>query len=550
MTMGFAAARPVDERARLALAVAQSPRDPELRRALGRALAKSGEPRAALDQYRAVLDLVPNEPDAAADAGLMARRCNLEEQVLPLVRAAAAAHPSHPRLWQVLGLMHRAVDDMEPAIEALGRAARLAPNDAQIAHGLARSALEAGRKAASLFAKLSKVAPADEAVLLGYAAALVAENRWQEAIDLLDAQLRRQPGWVPGHATIARLRWMMGDRERFTSSFEQALAAAPQDISLWRELIVTLMHADRYDQALEAIARGRAAAGDDLMFDVNEAACRAEKGEFEAADRLFDAIGRLPDDSAAAVRHVRHLLRSGRPGRAAALAETWIGTPGALYFWPYLAAAWRLLDDPRWQWLEGDPQLVGAYDLTAALPPLDALAETLRSLHFAVGQPLEQSLRGGTQTDGNLFQRIEPEIRALRAAIVDAVEAHIAQLPPHDPTHPQLGPPRGAPIRFSGSWSVRLTSGGRHANHIHPAGWFSSALYVALPEAEQRGPEPAGWLTLGEPQAELELPLEPFRLIEPRPGRLALFPSTMWHGTVPFDEGERLTVAFDVAPPA
>ncbi|MBK9588986.1 MAG: hypothetical protein IPO50_10640 [Sphingomonadales bacterium] len=36
------------------------------------------------------------------------------------------------------------------------------------------------------------------------------------------------------------------------------------------------------------------------------------------------------------------------------------------------------------------------------------------------------------------------------------------------------------------------------------------------------------------------------RLIEPKPGRLVMFPSTMWHGTVPFDAGERLTVAFDV----
>jgi hypothetical protein len=104
-------------------------------------------------------------------------------------------------------------------------------------------------------------------------------------------------------------------------------------------------------------------------------------------------------------------------------------------------------------------------------------------------------------------------------------------------------------VRFSGSWSVRLLSGGRHVSHVHPQGWFSSALYVALPPLEDRGPEPAGWLTLGEPSNDLELDLPPFRLIEPKPGRLALFPSTMWHGTKPFAEGERLTVAFDVATP-
>ena len=546
----FAPSQAGDERARLALAVAQSPRDPALRRALGRALAKAGEPRAALDQYRAVLELVPNDADAAADAGLMARRCGIEEEVLPLVCAAADANPNHARLWQVLGLMGRAVDDPQISTKALGRAAQLAPGDPLIAHGHARAELEAGRDAVALFDKALRLAPQDESILLGRAAAQVAEGRWDDAKSELAARLRDNPSWLPGHATLARLRWMTGQRDTFTSSMEEALARVPGDRALWRELIVTLMYADRYDDALDAIGRGRAAVGNDVMFDVNEASCWAEKGEVEKADRLFAAIGRLENDSSAGVRHVRHLLRSGRIEEAARLAETWIGHPEALYFWPYLAAAWRLLGDERWAWLEGDSRLVGIYDLSGAIPSLDALAERLRSLHFAVGQPLEQSVRGGTQTDGNLFSRADPEIRTLRQAVVDAVRTHVDQLPPPDARHPQLSVSRSAPIRFSGSWSVRLNSGGCHANHIHPAGWFSSALYVALPAPEQRGPEPAGWLTLGEPQAELHLPLEPFRKVEPRPGRLVLFPSTMWHGTCPFDEGERLTVAFDVALPS
>jgi hypothetical protein len=58
-----------------------------------------------------------------------------------------------------------------------------------------------------------------------------------------------------------------------------------------------------------------------------------------------------------------------------------------------------------------------------------------------------------------------------------------------------------------------------------------------------------GWLKLGEPQAELGLDLPPIRLVEPKPGRLVLFPATMWHGTEPFPAGERLTIAFDVAAP-
>jgi hypothetical protein len=81
-------------------------------------------------------------------------------------------------------------------------------------------------------------------------------------------------------------------------------------------------------------------------------------------------------------------------------------------------------------------------------------------------------------------------------------------------------------------------------------GWISSAFYVQLPPPDKLGPSPAGWLSHGTPPPELGLGLPAYGYVEPKVGRLALFPSTMWHGTVPFDDGERLTVAFDVKLPA
>jgi hypothetical protein len=79
---------------------------------------------------------------------------------------------------------------------------------------------------------------------------------------------------------------------------------------------------------------------------------------------------------------------------------------------------------------------------------------------------------------------------------------------------------------------------------------LSSAFYVALPDslAREGSGDAAGWLSLGEAR-DLVPALPPLALIEPRPGRLVLFPSVMWHGTRPFPEGERLTVALDIARP-
>jgi hypothetical protein len=76
---------------------------------------------------------------------------------------------------------------------------------------------------------------------------------------------------------------------------------------------------------------------------------------------------------------------------------------------------------------------------------------------------------------------------------------------------------------------------------------MSSALYVALPDTIGTSEDSAeGWLELGKPPHDLGLDLEPLTLVEPKVGRLALFPSILWHGTRPFPAGERLTIAFDI----
>jgi tetratricopeptide (TPR) repeat protein len=490
----------------------------------------------------------PGDADAVFRAGAIAVRNGFAAEALPLLEAGSARHAGDARIWQVLGLAYRQLDDLAAAMSAMGKAAALAPREALIAHTLARATLEAGQPAVDEFQHARALAPGDGSVLLGLAAALLAAERIDEAIALLDAQVAAQPAWLEGQATLARLRWMRGERDGFAVGYERALLSAPRDRTLWRALINLLMQADLHDRALAAIAEAKAAAGRDPLFDALEAICTSESGAVEAAEPMFARLLPLGHLSSA-LRYVRHLLRGSRPGEAATVAEAWLGDPEGDSLWPYLAAAWRLTGDPRWQWLEGDPRFVGSYDIGDQLSSLEGMAERCRALHQRLDQPLEQSVRGGTQTDGPLFSRIEPELVELRRVIAESVAAHIAQLPAHDPKHPLLRHRRDRPVRFSGSWSVRLTDGGRHANHVHPAGWLSSAFYLTLPAPQEGDETHAGWLTLGEPQDELGLGLAPFREIEPKPGRLVLFPSTMWHGTRPFRSGERMTVAFDVARP-
>ena len=182
----------------------------------------------------------------------------------------------------------------------------------------------------------------------------------------------------------------------------------------------------------------------------------------------------------------------------------------------------------------------------ASLP--DYLADLKRALeaqHAFNNHPIGQSLRHGSQTPIDLRYVDDPAIRAFFTAIDGPIRAYLKALGTgDDPVRRR----NTGDYRVTGSWSVRLRSGGFHESHIHPKGWISSACYIDLPEAVERdGTE--GWIGFGVPPFDLPKPLAPLKVEKPEPGKLVLFPSSMWHGTLPFeDERHRLTIAFDLIP--
>jgi len=453
-------------------------------------------------------------------------------------------------IWQVLGLAHRALQDCAAAHEAFTRALALAPSDKLVAHSRARTAMEAGFPAAGQFGQALALTPDDPALVQGRAAALLAEGERDQAIEELAARLDRVPDWLEGHRALAKIRAMSGSNREALSSLRCALQRDPKSFALWATMIGIALHADDYLLARECVDEARAALGSHPEFDRIEAISLSETGQPEAAQQIFASLPHVARASVV-IHPLRNLIRLRRFEEAARLAEQRLPGDEDFALWPYRALLWRLLGDQRWEALEGDPRLIASYNLKQEIGPIDELAALLRELHRLVGRPIDQSVRGGSQTDGNLVARAEPAIRRLRGALLDAVEDYVARLPKAQPGHPTLIPVR-APLQFQGSWSVLLRGAGFHVDHVHPQGWISSALYIALPEGVGGIASPmqdeAGWLKFGEAQT-LVPELKAFRAERPEVGKLVLFPSTTWHGTRPFGRGERISVAFDIARP-
>ncbi len=126
-----------------------------------------------------------------------------------------------------------------------------------------------------------------------------------------------------------------------------------------------------------------------------------------------------------------------------------------------------------------------------------AFARELAPLHRAAHHPLEQSLRGGSQTERHL-PRDNPVIAAF-FAMLDAPIREYISAPARRGSHRirWSGASRGG-YRISGSWSVQLQPGGFHLNHVHPRGLAELGL-LRRTAGRFRAATRAGWLEFGEP---------------------------------------------------
>lgn len=140
-----------------------------------------------------------------------------------------------------------------------------------------------------------------------------------------------------------------------------------------------------------------------------------------------------------------------------------------------------------------------------------------------------------------LFEKFETQ---MRAGFADA----LAQMP-RKKDHP-------LPLEMPGGyhadmWANVMYDGGHQVAHNHPKGWFSACYYCALPDrVSESGDAHEGWIEFGGTAYDYPEPEDaPKRQIQPEEGLLLVFPSYVFHRTVPFSSDQiRISCAFDAKP--
>lgn len=533
------------------------PEQAEVANNLGNALARSGRMAEAIESYTEAVRLQPRYLDAWRNLGLGRLDAGQFAEAETAFRRCLELDPKDATAWLSLGNVYKRQERFAEAIESYREAIARRPDYAEAHHNLGlclrmqnepRAALEHYEQAGRL--------GLDRAELHHNRANALADLReMDQAIASYRAAIERNPLDVASHRNLNSLLWQHGRVEEYLASYRAAIARHRGASDLQLAYAVALNQQARYEEAervlLEALGPNRQSSAlvSQLAYTLEN------EGRWDEALKLHAAAvnmpGSVPDHR---VSFARALLARGRADEALVHAKAAAAQiPHNQRALAYLGLCWRLLGDERDALLNDYEGMVRVYDVpvpggfATAAEFNGRLNEVLDAFHFGTQHPPEQTLRGGTQTAGDLFIQREPEIQALVAGLRECIADYVRRMP-HNPQHPLLSR-RSENFEFATSWSVRLRRSGYHTMHMHPLGWISSAYYVDIPPEIEATDAAGGGLKFGEPDVDLGEHGQARRQIQPAVGRLVLFPSYMWHGTVPFDSDRaRTTVAFDVVP--
>lgn len=467
------------------------------------------------------------------------------EKARPLVQRLLADRPGDADALTVSGILAQRTGRLDEAVMAFRQACAADPGNAGRHQNLGVALKNAGafEDALKAFAIALDLRPGHAATLANLGACLIAASRPEEALAILAAAGDNADALTNTGVALARL----GRHGEAVAPYQRSLAMRPGHVDTALNLADAFFAAGQVDAAdrlvnevLRAQPRNPRAANQLGLM-------REQRGDFDgAAAAMMPAFDPAAPNHALGVNLARVCIRAGAARDAVAICDQLIATQpsvttplaiklAALEKLGMTAERDRLMAIDRFVTIPDIPAPPGFADLAHFNA---ALVEELRAHPSLTFEPEGLVTRHGRQSD-DLATADSPAIAALGRIVRGALAGEHARLSTQGADHPFL---RAIPHAWDMTmWGTILQPGGEVGAHIHAPNWLSGVYYPAFTGDD-------GAFAIGVLPAELGGGGEPV-VRQPRAGRMILFPSYLWHATLPFSgTADRISFAFDLVP--
>ncbi len=464
--------------------------------------------------YRQALALEPRAAEIHVNLGAVLAQLGQADEALSHYRKAVALRPDLTAAHYNLGILLQQLGRPDEAAAAYRKAIAQQPGFFEAIGNLGTVLQRQGKlEEATRLYRQALAIHEDARGHFNLGTALRDEGKHQEAADAYLAALRLDPNLADAHNNLGEVFRDQGNMDDAIVCYENAMAIDPDHPNANYNMGEFLYLAKRFEAAIPYFERSRF---EDYQERVME--CLYRTGHLDAFRERLQAM-----------------LRCGRKSMMLATLST------------HYATNYRVKDeynfcpDPmRFAWHARIDQLA-----EPGSPLLGELLETIERTPIA--QRRQGRLRYGIQSAGNLFKRPEPAFQKLAELVRQKIREYREHFRGEDCDLIRCFPDN---IEFSSSWYLRMKQGGHLGSHIHEEGWISGCVYLKLPTQKADITEGGfEYSTDGDDMPRLHDDF-PSQVVVQQVGDIVLFPSSLYHRTIPFSsDEERVCVAFDLKPP-
>ena len=466
----------------------------------------------AISSYEKAIEINPNFADAHYNLGVIFMKLKDYQKAKDCYEKAIENNPNYAKAYFNQGNTYSELGDYQKALVCYDKAIKINPNYSVTHNNLGNIFQKLGdlQKAKDCYEKAIEINPnyVDAYYNLGVISKELGED--QKAKSCYEKVIEINPNFAHAHNNLGNVFKDSGNPQKAISCYEKAIEIDPKHIDAHYNLGIALIMTQQYKNATEHFK---------LINYKN------------SKSFLLQCLYKIEDKSIF-FKELDYLIKQGENNPLI----------GSLISRSEIRYKIKKLNP-----FCGDPlKYILITNLTEEYNFKNIFVEPIKSAlkEDMFSTKAQGLLKNGYQTAGNIFAKkndffdkikdiIHLQIKKYQDLFKESNEGLIKNWPKSYDVY---------------AWLVNMKTGGKLAPHIHEFGWLSGSIYINVPPKLEAD---SGNLVvcINDQVSESENKINPKKTIDVVTGSLCLFPSSLYHYTIPFEsKEERIVLAFDVKP--
>ena len=362
--------------------------------------------------------------------------------------------------------------------------------------------------------KISESRPADEKLLFERAELLFLAGEINKSYELTFELLKKSPNDINLLKLCVQQQHLFNNHEVKIKIYQRILKILPYDIDSFIGISSSFISIEKFKEAIQYSKRG----------------IEIKNNSEELYNNLILSLI-LDKDFLKALDMVKNVEKFNPLGTLTASYGVYLNEVlGVKYQFKFLSEPYNYIREYSFS-EEGNIKFMKEfYDFILKLPK--------------IWEPKFKTTVNGSQTDNNLFfiHQDNNEIKTFMNFITRAIDEYKQYYKNTEDLYIKEFPDQYA---LTG-WAVNLKTSGYQKSHNHSNSWLSGVFYLKVPSKLSKNDGNIKFSKHGYnfPKSN---EVSSSKIIEVNEGKLVMFPSSLYHETIPFESNEdRISIAFDV----